>query len=204
MGQGGDNVSRRSLGKWLQNKIWTLFSTNWRVGTPLWNWVTKASRVSLCHNKTLLCPGLREGARCPSSDLGMAPAPEITGSWLPIQSRVSMSAPVGQNGAILIWYSMDQFLCGFWKQNYFSILTLHSLRIITALPQSWLHSLCCIQWRSEIGIGINWIKFPFWPLDFPWLYWQGRWFLFIIYQFLFPSYTSLFIYEYLIRLVWPC
>ena len=149
MWQGGDNVSRRSLGKWLQNKIWTLFSTNWRVGTLLWNWVTQASRVSLCHNKTLLCLGLREGAQCPSSDLGMAPVPEITGSWLPIQSRVSMSAPVGQNGAILIWYSMEQFLCGFWKQNYFSILTLHSLRIITALPQSWLHSLCCIKNQVE-------------------------------------------------------
>ena len=50
MWQGGDNVSRRSLGKWLQNKIWTLFSTKWRVVTLLWNWVTKASRVSLCHN----------------------------------------------------------------------------------------------------------------------------------------------------------
>ena len=54
-------------------------------------------------------------------------------------------SPVGQNGAILIWYSMEQFLCGFWKQNYFSILTLHSLRIITALPQSWLHSLYQVE-----------------------------------------------------------
>ena len=83
------------------------------------------------------------------------------------------------NGAVSLRFLKTKLLfhshIAFTEDNYSS----------SAILASLLHSLHCIKWKSEIGIEMNWIKFPFWPLDFLWLYWQGRWFLFIIYQFLF-------------------
>ena len=72
MWQGVDNVSRR----WLSGKMIAKQDLNF-VYNQLKGWDSSLElghksqqRVSLCHNKTPLCPGLREGARCPSSDLG--------------------------------------------------------------------------------------------------------------------------------------
>ena len=91
MWQAGDNVSRG----WFSGKMIAKQDLNFvynqlkgRVRTVLWNWVTG---LSLCHKTLKTLFFVRDCMKAPGaarSDLGMAPVPGITRSWLPIQSRV--------------------------------------------------------------------------------------------------------------------
>ena len=98
---GGDKLSRHWVsGNMIAKQDPRFVNLQYREGVDCWhNWVAAATgvRVSqyctvqwsctvlctvqepVCHNQSLLCPGLREGARCPSSDLGINRIPEIRG-----------------------------------------------------------------------------------------------------------------------------
>ena len=178
-----------SLGKWLQNKIWTLFITNWREGLGLFSGT--GSQDSVCVTKHWRHSSLSGIAwRRPVLLALISEWPRSQGSrglgyLFSLESDVSSPRPkwcnfnLIFNGAVSLRFLKTKLLfhshIAFTEDNYSS----------SAILASLLHSLHCIKWKSEIGIEMNWIKFPFWPLDFLWLYWRGRWFLFIIYQFLF-------------------
>lgn len=152
-----------------------------------WNWVTG---LSLCHKTLKTLFFVRDCMKAPGAPSLISEWPRSQGSrglgyLFSPESDVSSTRAkwcnfnLIFNGAVSLRFLKTKLLfhshIAFTEDNYSP----------SAILASLLHSLHCIKWKSEIGIEINWIKFPFWPLDFLWLYWQGRWFLFIIYQFLF-------------------